>query len=229
MTQSTGASTTDQARERAQEAGAQAKEKAQEAGAQARGQVSQQVDQRSTQVGEQATSAAEAMRQASQQLREKGNEPVANVMETVSQRVEGAGSWLRDADGDRILNDVEDFARGNPLAVVAGGVALGFALSRVLKASSQSRYESLRSSGPRYGSSSYGSSGTALPPAGGTSSGRVGTGAGAREPGYATRTGDVSTPPTGGSLTGDPDLPPGRGSGFAGGVGGEGEGARPVR
>jgi hypothetical protein len=119
----------------------QAREKAQEVGSQARDRVREQVDQRSTQAGEQAGSTAQALRQASDRLRQDGNEPVAKGMERVADRVESAGSWLRDSDGDAILRDVEDFGRRNPLAVVAGGLALGFAASRLLKASSRSRYE----------------------------------------------------------------------------------------
>jgi len=128
----------------AERAADQARAKTQEASAQARDRVRDQVDRRSTQAGEQAGSTAQALRQASQRLREDGNEPVAKGMEQVAQRVDSAGSWLRDADGDRILRDVEDFGRRNPLAVVAGGVALGFAVSRLLKASSRSRYEDSR-------------------------------------------------------------------------------------
>ncbi|HEU4657504.1 MAG TPA: hypothetical protein VFR97_08265, partial [Capillimicrobium sp.] len=44
--------------------------------------------------------------------------------------------------GDRILSDVERVARDNPWAVIAGGVVLGFAASRFLKASSRKRFES---------------------------------------------------------------------------------------
>lgn len=138
----TGGSTTDQAREKAQEVGTQAKEKAQEAGAQARSKVRDEVDRRSTMAGEQAGSTAQALRDASSKLRDDGNEPVARGMEQVADRIERAGGWLRDSDGDSILRDVEDFGRRNSLAVVAGGVAVGFAVSRVLKASSRNRYES---------------------------------------------------------------------------------------
>jgi hypothetical protein len=134
----------DQARAKTEDVGAQAKEKAQEAGQQARDRVRDEVDRRSTEAGEQAGSTAQALRQASQRLREDGNEPVAKGMEQVAQRVESAGSWLREADGDRILRDVEDFGRRNPLAVVAGGVAVGFAVSRLLKASSRRRYDDSR-------------------------------------------------------------------------------------
>jgi hypothetical protein len=140
----TADSTTDQAREKAQEVGTEAKEKAQQAGQQARDRVRAEVDRRSTDAGQQAGSAAQALRRASDQLRQDGNEPVARGIEQAADRVERAGSWLRESDGDRILRDVEDFGRRNPLAVVAGGLALGFAASRLLKASSRSRYEQSR-------------------------------------------------------------------------------------
>src|SRR5215216_4054561 len=141
----TADSAADQARAKTQEVGAQAKDKAQDAGRQARDRVRDEVDRRSTQAGEQAGSTAQALRQASRQLRDDGNEPIANGMEQVARRVESAGSWLRESDGDRILREVEDFGRRNPLAVVAGGIALGFAASRLLKASSRRRYEQSRS------------------------------------------------------------------------------------
>jgi hypothetical protein len=144
----TADSTADQARDKAQEVGAQAKEKAQEAGVQARDRVRSEVDRRSTQAGEQAGSTAQALRQASDRLRQDGNEPIARGMEQVAERVESAGSWLRESDGDKILREVEDFGRRKPLAVVAGGLALGFAASRLLKASSRKRYQG--SSGSSY-------------------------------------------------------------------------------
>ena len=137
-----GSSTTDQARDKAQEVGTQAKEKAQEAGAQARSRVRFVVDGRTTAAGHPAGSAAQALRQASGKLREDGNEPIARGIEQVADRVERAGGWLRDSDGDSILRDVEDFGRRNTLAVVAGGMAIGFAASRLLKASSRNRFES---------------------------------------------------------------------------------------
>jgi hypothetical protein len=146
-----GDSTADQAKDKAQQAGEQVKDAAQQAGQQAKGRVRDEVDRRSTEAGEQATSVADAIRQASQQLRDQGKHQAAKPMEQAAQRVEGAGQWLRDSDGDRILRDVEDFGRRNPLAVAAGGLAIGFALSRLLKASSSDRY---RTAGPygRYGS-----------------------------------------------------------------------------
>ena len=140
----TGDSKADQAKQKAQET-------AQQATQQARGRVRDEVDRRSTEAGEQATSVADAIRQASRQLREQGKHQAAKPMDQAAQRVESAGQWLRDSDGDRILRDVEDFGRRNPLAVAAGGLAIGFALSRLLKASSTERYRSTSTRGYDYG------------------------------------------------------------------------------
>jgi ElaB/YqjD/DUF883 family membrane-anchored ribosome-binding protein len=133
--------------DKASEVKDQAKEQAQNVAGQARDRVRDQVDQRSTQAGEQVRSQAGDLRTVGEQLREQGKEGPAKVADQVAGRVEGVGSWLQDSDADKILGDVEDFARKNPWAVVAGGVALGLVASRALKASSSRRYEQRSSSG----------------------------------------------------------------------------------
>jgi hypothetical protein len=140
-------SATDQVKQRAGQAGEQAKGAAE----QAKSRVSEEVDKRSTQAGEQATSVADAVRQASRQLREQGKEGVAKPMEQAAERVESAGNWLREADGDRILREVEDFGRRQPMVALAGGLAIGFALSRLLKASSVQRHEASGAADSRRG------------------------------------------------------------------------------
>jgi hypothetical protein len=142
-TQAGGESRADQAKETAQQATEQAKQTAQQATEQARGRVRDEVDRRSTDAGRQASSAADAFRQSAQQLRQDGKGEVARPIEQVADRVQSAGSWLERSSGDDILGDVEDFARRKPLAVLAGGAVVGFALSRLLKASSVQRYEQL--------------------------------------------------------------------------------------
>jgi hypothetical protein len=77
-----------------------------------------------------------------EELRKQGKDTPARLAEQAADRTERVGSYLRDSDSDRILNDVEDFARRQPWAVVAGGLALGFVASRFLKASSGDRYRS---------------------------------------------------------------------------------------
>ncbi|HEX8106010.1 MAG TPA: hypothetical protein VF533_25565 [Solirubrobacteraceae bacterium] len=128
----------------AQGAAQQAQEKVSEVAGQAQEQarttLRSQVDQRSTQAGEQVVSQASDVRTVAEKLREEGKEGPAKVAEQAADRVEKVGGYLRDSDADRILNDVESYARSNPWTVVAGGLALGFVASRFLKASSSDRY-----------------------------------------------------------------------------------------
>jgi hypothetical protein len=135
-----------------QEAAEQAKEKAQEAAGQAKQQASskvrEQVDQRSTQAGEQVATTAGDLRSVGEQLRSQGKDTPAKLADQAADRTERLGSYLRDSDADTILSDVESFARKQPWAVVAGGMALGFAASRFLKASSSDRYKAARSPQP---------------------------------------------------------------------------------
>jgi hypothetical protein len=131
---------TAQAKDKAQEVAGQAQEKAQEAAGQARNQVRSQIDRRSTQAGEQVSGHAQSLRSVGNQLRERGEDQPAKVADQAADRLERAGNWLTESDADRILGDVEDFARKNPWAIMAGALALGFAASRVLKASSSDRY-----------------------------------------------------------------------------------------
>jgi hypothetical protein len=128
--------------EKAREVAGQAQDKAREAAGQARGRMSGEVDRRSTQAGEQVTSNASDARSVAEELRKQGKDAPARYVEQAADRAERLGGYLRESDGDRILRDVEDFARRNPWAVAAGGLALGFAASRMLKASSGERYRS---------------------------------------------------------------------------------------
>ena len=119
-----------------------AQDKARGALGQARGRISDQVDQRSTQAGERISQQAADVRSVAEQLRSQGNDGPANVAEQVAGQADRVGDYLKGASGDRILQDVEDFARRQPMLVAAGALALGFAASRFLKASSSRRYES---------------------------------------------------------------------------------------
>lgn len=131
---------TAQAKDKAEEVASQAQEKAREATGQAKDRMRSQIDQRSTQAGEQVNTHAQDLRSVGESLREQGKEQPAKLADQAADRLERAGGWLSESDADRILGDVEDFARKNPWAVMAGGLALGFAASRMLKASSTDRY-----------------------------------------------------------------------------------------
>ena len=134
--------TADQVKDQVREKAQVAQDKARGAFGQARGRLSDQVDQRSTQAGERVAGTASDVRSIAEELRNQGKDAPANLAEQVANQADRVGDYLKGASGDRILRDVEDFARRQPMAVAAAGLALGFAASRFLKASSSRRYES---------------------------------------------------------------------------------------
>ena len=119
----------------------QAKEKAQQAAGQAKGALRSQVDQRATEAGERVGGFASDARTIGDQLREQGKDQPAKLADQAADRAERLGNYLKRNDADRILQDVEDFGRRQPWVVIGGGLALGILASRFLKASSSSRYE----------------------------------------------------------------------------------------
>jgi hypothetical protein len=161
------------AAEKAQEVAGQAKEKAGEAKEQASSKLREQVDQRSSQAGEQVATTASDLKSVGEELRKQGKDTPAKLADQAAERTEKLGSYLSESDADKILGDVEDFARKQPWAVVAGGLVLGFAASRFLKASSSQRYSARGSTGELGSGSSNGSgsvangysAGTVPPPA----------------------------------------------------------------
>jgi hypothetical protein len=136
-----GPGTTDQAKDKAQQATGAAKEQARQAAGQAKGALRSQVDQRSTDAGERVAGVASDVRGVGDHLRRQGKDQPARLADQAADRAERLGTYLKEGDADRILGDLEDFGRKQPWAVIAGGVALGFAASRFLKASSSRRYE----------------------------------------------------------------------------------------
>ncbi|HEX8074135.1 MAG TPA: hypothetical protein VF545_04075 [Thermoleophilaceae bacterium] len=135
---------------------AEVQEKAQEAAGQAKSKIREQVDERSAKAAEQVSSTAADVRTVAEELRKQGKDGPAKIADQAAERAEKVGGYLERSDADRILNDVEDFGRRQPWAVVAGGLALGFVASRLLKASSGERYRT-RSGSP----ASTGSNGSA--------------------------------------------------------------------
>jgi len=135
----------EQAREKVGEATQQAKEQARSLGGQAQDRIREQVDERSTQAGERVGGTAADVRSVGEQLRNQGKDGPARIAEQAADRIDRAGTYLRESDADRILSDVEDFGRSRPWAVFAGAVFAGFAAARFLKASSRERYSSRQS------------------------------------------------------------------------------------
>ena len=126
-------------------------QRAQDVAGDARVKVRDQIDQRSTQVGDQVASSAVALRAGADELLKQGNQSAADAAHRAAEQAERLGAYLREADANRILADVEDVARRTPWAVVVGGVVAGAAAARFLKASSSRRYEGTTRVGPTYG------------------------------------------------------------------------------
>lgn len=212
--QGTAQQAKDQAQQKAQEVAGQAQEKAQEAAGQAKGRARDEIDRRSTEAGEQVSGTAQDLRSVGDTLREQGKDGPARIADQAADRAERLGGYLKDSDADRILGDVEDFARKQPWAVVAGGLAAGFLAARFMKASSSQRYQQRSDGQSSLSSGSNGATGAtgqidpSLPHEGIGASGqrRFDPGQGAGAPGV--------TPPVGGASGIDTPtsgvVPPGR-------------------
>jgi hypothetical protein len=124
--------------------------KAQELGEEASFQVREQLDQRSTQAGEQVQAMGHALQSGVEQLRSEGKDVPARVMSQVAERAEDLGAYLQSAHADRMLMDLERFARRRPWVTAGAGVLAGFVASRFVKASADRRYESSRSNAGGY-------------------------------------------------------------------------------
>jgi len=134
--------TQEKGKELVSQAQQQVQEKTQELRSGAEARFREEVDERSTRAGEQVEAVGQALKRTSEQLRSEGKETPAHAIEQAAQKVEDLGSYLRSADADRILDDVESFARRRPWLTAASGAVAGFLASRFVKASSHRRYES---------------------------------------------------------------------------------------
>jgi ElaB/YqjD/DUF883 family membrane-anchored ribosome-binding protein len=134
------------AKDKAQAAAGQAQEKAQAAAGQAQDKLREQIDQRSTQAAEQINTQASDLRSVSDALRKEGKDGPADAADRFAGYAEKVGGYLHEKDSHALLADAEDFGRQRPWAAVGGGLVLGLAASRFLKASSGRRYQSRTSS-----------------------------------------------------------------------------------
>jgi hypothetical protein len=130
------------ATEKAQELASQAKEQAQNLQGRATQQVRSQIDTHSTKFGEQVSSFGGALRAAGERLDSEGNSAGSDAANRAAEQVDRLASYLRESDSDRLLADVERFARTRPWAAGALGLMTGFVAARFLKASSEGRYAS---------------------------------------------------------------------------------------
>ena len=130
-------------REQSARAGEAVQQKAVELKHEGRETLRQQLDQRTTQVGEQTRTLAQTMRRTGGELRsQQGDGAASRVAVGAADRLDRVGEYLENASGDQLLRDAERFARERPWVVAGMAAAAGFAASRFLKASSERRYQS---------------------------------------------------------------------------------------
>jgi hypothetical protein len=96
---------------------------------------------------------ARALRNASSSLEQ---DPMSATVRRVAERLEGVSRTLGERDLSGVLHDAEEYARREPAVFVGGAFALGFALSRFLKASSDRRRDGTSAMGA--GSDDFGAS-----------------------------------------------------------------------
>jgi len=102
-----------------------------------------QLDDRTTQLGEQARSLAGTLRRSALETQSQGSDEVGveRITAGVADRLERAGGYLERASGDEMLRDAERFVRTRPWVVAGAAAAAGLVASRIVKASSERRYD----------------------------------------------------------------------------------------
>lgn len=85
-----------------------------------------------TKVGDTLDQVAQAVREAGSGMREQQPQ-IAGFADTAAEQVEKASQYLREHDAREALETAQDFARRQPVAVVAGGLVLGLAVGRLLR------------------------------------------------------------------------------------------------
>jgi hypothetical protein len=132
------------------------RETAQNAVNQGKSLLGKQVDDRTTQIGQQIGSVAQDLRNVGDQLRQSGAVgAAAGYVDQGADLVDRVAQYLQDADSDRLIGDLENYARQRPWVIAAGALVLGFAASRFLKTSSARRYRGYDGGGYG-GGASYG-------------------------------------------------------------------------
>jgi hypothetical protein len=143
---------TGQASSKMQEATSVAQEKGSELREQGSVRLREQFDQRSTEVGSQVRSVAEALRRSGDDLGSQENGGAALTGQTAD-RLERFGVYLEQKSGDEFMRDVEGFARRRPWMLAGLGLLGGVAAARFVKASSEKRYSAYRGSNEGYSTS----------------------------------------------------------------------------
>lgn len=136
--------TSDVLRETARDAKSEVKDLAHQASQQAK----QVAEQRKGTVAESISGVARALQSTATSLESEQQDLFARAAYDAASKLQNFSASIRDKDIDGIRRDAENLARTRPALFIGGCVAIGFALSRFLKASA-----SRRAASPASGSS----------------------------------------------------------------------------
>lgn len=128
----------EQAKEQAHKVVEQTQQKASEAMVQARDKTKTWVDQQMESTAGTLGSVAHAVRQTGNNLRAQGQPPLntyADFVGGTADAVDRAAQYLREANVDQVVSEVETFARRQPVAFLSIAAALGFFAVRFLRSS----------------------------------------------------------------------------------------------
>lgn len=125
--------TTEQATGTAAQAGQTAKNAGNRFVDKAKEQIAEQISSRKDQVTGTLDTTTEALKAAAQHLRDGGQEPIANWIETAITRLEPVTAYVRDVEFEKLYADVEAAARRYPALFVGGAFVAGMAAVRFLK------------------------------------------------------------------------------------------------
>ena len=110
------------------------------------------------QAAEQIGGLGAAIHSASSHLRGENQERIAGLADSLGDQVEQVASYLRDADFDRMVRDVESLARRQPALVFGAALAIGILGARFLKSSDSSRSRRFKSGQDEYEEYGFGGS-----------------------------------------------------------------------
>ncbi len=100
----------------------------------ARARARAEVDERSSELGRYIGDLEPDVRATGEYLRERGRDEVADLLDQIADRMQGASQYLEYADVDRLTNDLAHEVRERPAVVLAAAGALGLAAARALRA-----------------------------------------------------------------------------------------------
>ena len=126
-----GRQTKEELKQQGQDLAEEGREVARELGSQAQHAAEGFIFQAVEQIG----GIADALEVAARELRNNEQDPIADQAEAVAQGLDRLSQRLANNDLDTLADDARNWARDNPAAFLGGSVAVGFALSRLFKAS----------------------------------------------------------------------------------------------